>query len=94
MNKNKALKKKLVFNKETIANLNGSSMNHVIGGVLPTTAPCGSDNCLTHNHPNCMVFGTEDPTCPQTCPECPSGEPGCPPVDTDWETCPIGCAVI
>jgi len=45
--KTKELKKKLLLNKETIANLNEKDLNSLKGGVLPTYRPdCYSERCL------------------------------------------------
>lgn len=82
MTKNKISRKKLIFNKQTVANLNDPSMNRVIGGILQTLEDCTP--AMTHGHPACMPANVSEVPCESQEPGevCPSQEPGCPPPDT------------
>jgi hypothetical protein len=89
MNKNKISRKKLFFNKQTIANLDGPSMNRVIAGILNTDEDCtGAD---TVHHPLCLAVNISVPECPPVESQepgvvCPSEDPGCQPP-SEVESC-------
>ena len=78
MNKTKFSRKKLIFSKQTIANLDGPVMNCVIAGHLFTRTDCTP--ALTAGHPACDPGIISDVPCESQEPGeiCPSQEPGCP----------------
>ena len=90
MNKNKAFKKKLTFKKQTIANIDGHTMNRVYAGVAATGDLCTGYPCDTIHYGTCLphvIAVTFEPTCPASClPPCPSEEPGCLPP-SEVESC-------
>ena len=85
--KTKKFNKKLRLNKKTVANLNGSMMGHVHGGVTP-------ENQLTQS-PSCFLPHTECPDCTmvtcQTCVTCNTCNTCVTQACMTCDTCP--CAI-
>ena len=62
--KKKKFNKKLVLNKESIATLNSSAMNNILGGgSWPVECPSWPANCKTDNMGTCLnthcIIGTK-----------------------------------
>jgi hypothetical protein len=92
--KSKNFKKKLLLNKQTVVNLSGRTMKHVLGGETGRTACIPT--CDTFRDTGCCIgMATEEPTCPPSCQlPCESQEPGCIPPESMMETChPCGVVV-
>ena len=65
------IQKRLVLNKQTVANLNVRTMKHVLGGATADSYCMPELGCgMTHPHPTCPI--PLPPTMPpETCEPCP-----------------------
>ncbi|MCP5107351.1 MAG: hypothetical protein GY950_28450 [bacterium] len=103
--KSKKIKKRLVLNKQTVADLGDLMMNHVHGGDTANSRcahvqTCCTDNEMTNCPPNAIgsLGGEASCDCPvhvppgESCVGCPNPTATCPPCDPGTEF--VGCVAV